>query len=255
MRRLLCGVVLACLLAAPARAEGALTLPECKTVRQVESLVLYPEEGQQPVDVERGKVRYIAQNPVGDPDFCPEYWYGGDQGSELDLTLEKASGNRTYAYYAGNMCTRAVYSMALSYLGINLTPGHMSAMTGKRVVGAPYDETTRMLPQLERVTYSTFVFQKMYNNYLTDSSYSPVYLYIRKPGGTTHALLVAGQQEDGRYIVIDPSYHATAEGKPVRVYTIALTSTAQRISGSDFRTEQAGSIVKGLCQWHLIEGE
>ena len=253
MRRLLCLIVLACLLVAPARAEGALTLPECTTVKQVQALILYPEEGQQPVEVERGKVRYIAQNPVIDPDFCPEYWYGGDQGSELDLTLEKAPGNRTYAYYAGNMCTRAVYAMALSYLGINMSPGRMSALTGRRVVNAPYDEITEMLPQLERVSYSTFVFKRMYENYLTDSSYSPVYLYIQKPGGTTHALLVVGQQEDGRYIVVDPNYHATAEGRAIRVYTIMLTSTAQRISGSDFRGEQAGSIVKGLCQWHLIE--
>ena len=255
MRKLLCWVALACLLASPACAEGMPTLPECTTVRQVESLVLYPEEGQQPVDVERGKVRYIAQNPTGDPDFCPEYWYGGDQGSDLDLTLEKAPGNRAYAFYAGNMCTRAVYSMALSYLGVNMTPGRMSAMTGKRVVNAPYDETTKMLPQVERVSYSTFVFDKMFNNYLTDSSYSPVYLYIRKPTGTTHALLVVGRQENGRYIVIDPSYHATEEGEAVRVYTIVLSTTAQRISGSDFRSEQAGSIVKGLCQWHLIETE
>ena len=252
MHRLLCLLAVLCLLAAPAYAEEALTLPECTTVEQVEALVLYPDEGQ-PVEVERGKIRYIAQNVGTDPDFCPEYWYGGPQGSELDLTLEKAPGNKNYAFYAGNMCTRAVYTMALSYLGVNITPGLMSAMAGRRVVYAPYDGTTNTLPQVERVSYNAFVFDNMFKAYMADSSYSPIYLYIKKPNGVTHALLVVARQENGRYIVIDPSYHTKEDGDALRVYTIVLNSTAQMITGSDLHNEHVISYVQGLCQWHLIE--
>ena len=250
MHRLFCLLMAACMLAAPACA-AAKTLPECTTVWQVERQIRYPDDGQ-PVEAERGLVRYIAQNPTIDPDFCPEYWYGGDEGSDLDLTLEMAPGNRPYAFYAGNMCTRAVYSMALSYLGIDMTPGRMSAIMGKRVVNAPYDDITDKLPLLERVEYSAFVFEQMFENYMTDSSYSPVYLHIRKPSGTLHALLVVGQQEDGRYIVIDPNYHTDTRGHAVRVYTIVLSTTGQMVSGSDF-SEQSHSRVINLCQWHLLE--
>ena len=123
-RRFLCLLMLMCLLALPAHAEETLSLPECVTIEQVQAMVLYPDEGQ-PVDVEQGKIRYIAQNPDSDPEFCPEYWYGGAKDSRLDLTRAKGIGGGRYAFYAGNMCTRAVYSMALSYLGVNMTPGYI----------------------------------------------------------------------------------------------------------------------------------
>ncbi|MCH5286535.1 MAG: hypothetical protein J1E43_03865 [Christensenellaceae bacterium] len=251
--RLLCLLSLLCLLALPARAEEPLTLPQCQTVEQVEALVLYPTDDMQPVGVERGLIRYISQD-TRKPGFCADYWLGGEPGSELDLTLEEGPFRRPYQYYARNMCTRAVYAMALSYLGIDLTPGGMSAMTQKRVVDAPYDETTDLLPEFERVTFSADVFQQMYEAYQSDPNCSPVYLYFRRPSGSTHAVLVVARREDGRYIVIDPKYRE-ANGRPIHVYTISLNKYGQKITGSDFRSEQYGSTVLGCFQWRLTEKE
>lgn len=254
LKRLLMLAVLPFVLALPLGVEAPDSLRECRTVAQVEAMVLYPGEENQPVGVEAGKIRYISQETYREPNFCAEYWYGGEPGSELDLTVEKAPGGRDYAFYARNMCTRAVYSMALSYLGVDLTPGAMSEMTGKRVVNAPYDETTKMLPELERVTFTTFIFQNMFESYMTDESYSPVYLRFERKNGSTHAVLVVAQQEDGRYIVVDPSYHEV-DGEAVRVYTMILNRFGQMIVTSDFRGEQEGSRVLGCYQWRLVDPE
>lgn len=243
-----------CLLAMPACAEEIPSLPECQTVEQVEALLRLPGEDALPADVERGTVRYISQDTQKDPFFCADYWLGGEPGGELDLTLEEGSEHKPYQYYARNMCTRAVYSMALSYLGIDLTPGGMSAMTGNRIVNAPYDETTDMLPELERVTYTSDAFARMFEAYQSDTSYSPVYLQFLRSNGSTHAVLVVARREDGRYIVIDPKYREVNR-EVVRVYTIALNRDHQFIFASDFRSEQYGSRLLTCCQWRLVETE
>lgn len=253
-RRLLWLLAFCLLLALPAHAEESLSLPQCQTVEQVVALLRYPADGAQPVDAERGFIRYISQDTTKEPDFCMAYWLGGEPGGDLDLTLEVGRFKKPYDYYARNMCTRAVYSMALSYLGIDMTPGGMSAMLEKRDISAPYDEVTDLLPELEQVTFSTYVFQSMFEAYQSDAGYSPVYLYIRRPDNSTHALLVVARHENGRYIVIDPKYHEV-KGEPVHVYTIALDKTCRKIVNSDFRAEQAGSKILQYHQWRLIETE
>ena len=256
--RLLFLLALMCLLAPPIRAEEPLPLPECRTVEEVEALLLLPGDQARPAAVERGMIRYIPQDTKRDPDFCPEYWYGGEPGSDLDLTLEislqKGRSKEPYTYYARNMCTRAVYSMALSYLGVDLTPGAMSALLEKRDIGMHYEEVTERLPEIEQVAFSKNVFLSMFEAYRTDSRYSPVYLYIRRPNLSTHCLLVVARREDGRYIVVDPGYHLI-EDVSVPVYTIALNQPIQKIVASDFRNELRGSVVLGCFQWRLIETE
>ena len=258
-RRWFCLLAALCLLVPLARAEEAPDLPHCQTVEQVEALLLYPGDGTEPVAAERGLIRYISQDTDKDPSFCPDYWMGGEPGGELDLTIEKSlkagSFNKPYTYYARNMCTRAVYSMALSYLGIDLTPGAMSAMLEKRDIDMHYEEVTDRLPEVEIVTFTHYVFFQMFEAYQSDSRYSPVYLYIRRPSGTTHCLLVVARQENGRYIVVDPRYHDIKD-EPVHVYTISLNKVAQKIGfNSDFRSELNGSYVLRCCQWRLVEEE
>ena len=243
-----------CLLALSACAEELPSLPECRTVEQVEALLRLPGEDALPVSVERGTIRYIPQDTFKDPIFCADYWLGGEPGSELDLTLEETPGHKPYQYYARNMCTRAVYSMALSYLGIDLTPGGMSVMTGSRIVNAPYDETTDLIPELERVDFSADVFLNMFEAYQSDPNCSPVYVHFKRPNGSTHAVLVVARHENGRYIVIDPKYREV-NGEAVRVYTIALNWNNQVISASDFRSEQYGSRFLSCCQWRLVQAE
>lgn len=253
-RRLLGLLALLCLLTPLALAQEPPALPACTTIEEVEALLLYPDGEAQPVEAQRGLIRYISQDIARDPDFCPDYWYGGEPGSELDLTLDKGPYNKPYAYSARNMCTRAVYSMALSYLGVDLTPGAMSAMLEKRDITMPYDEITGLLPQIESVAFSQQVFDSMFEAYQADSSYSPVYLYIRRQNGTNHCLLVVGQREDGHYIVVDPKYH-DRQGENVHVYTIALNRTHQFIVTSDFHAEHFRSTITRCCQWRLTETE
>jgi len=246
------GLLLA-LLCAAACAEAPATLTAATTVEEVESFLLYPPEDDL-AGVQAGYIRLIPQHRAGDDMFRDAYWIGGEPGGDLDLTLQKNRYGHPYTYHVGTMCTRAVYSMALSYLGIDMTPGDMSALTGRRDLNPPYKSVTREIG-IELVEPRAFVFDTMMNNYLTDPSYSPVYLYIRKPDGQDHALLVvAATNEPSRYLVVDPS-GMWLGGVQHRVYMIALNKTRAQIVNSDFRTDFAGSRVLQLYQWRLLPEE
>lgn len=246
------GLLLA-LLCAAACAEAPAALNEATTAREVESFLLYPPEDDL-AGVQAGYVRLISQHRAGDPAFRDGYWIGGEVGGDLDLTLQKNRYGHVYTFHVGNMCTRAVYSMALSYLGVDVTPGDMSALTGKRNLNPPYKSVSEQVG-VELVEPRAFVFDTMVNNYLTDPSYSPVYLYIRKPDGQDHALLVvAALPEPSRYLVIDPS-GMWLGGVQHRVYMIALNKTRVQIVNSDFRTDYAGSRVLQVYQWRLVPEE
>ena len=106
--------LLAALMVCPALAEDApASLRECDALEEAEAFLLYPpEDGIS--DVEAGYIRLVSQHSANDPMFRDEYWLGGEAGSVLDLTLETNRYGHVYTFHAGNMCTRAVYSMALS---------------------------------------------------------------------------------------------------------------------------------------------
>lgn len=250
MRGLWAILLALCLLAASALAETP-SLPACATVEEAEALLTYPEDGQ-PADVAPGFIRYISQDQGKDDLFCEAYWLGGEPGSLLDLTVETASDGKAYLYHAATMCTRAVYAMALSYLGVDVTPGGMSAMLNQRDIDPPYTEITALLPQVEQAIYKRSAFRTMWESYLSDARCSPIYMYFERPNGAPHAVLLVGKREDGRYIVVDPGYHEI-DGAPARVYTLSLNRNRTEILNSDFRTEQAGSRILGFCQWRLTE--
>ena len=234
-----------------ALAEGTpSSLRQATSVEAVEQFLRFPE-GEEAPAVEAGYIRYIAQNEKKDPLFFKPYWLGGEEGSELDLTVKKRNGYE-YGFHAGTMCTRAAYSMAMSYLGIDVTPGAMSAITGKRHIDEPYDEFSALLG-VERVTVSSKVFNTYMQNYLTDSSYSPVYLYIQKPSGQYHALLVVGFiPELSRYLVVDSSPYYV-DDVPHRVYFISLNKNRTEIINSTFKWELKGSKVLQLYQWRRLD--
>lgn len=234
----------------PALAEDApLTLSQATSVNEVKQfLLLPPEDGLSAA--QRGYIRYVSQDARDEAVFRKGYWLGGEEGSVLDLTLKELNGKK-FTYHTGIMCTRAAYSMALSYLGIDLTPGEMSAMTGSRNLDDPYDDISASIG-VERVIPRAYAFNTMIDNYLTDPDYSPVYLYFIKPNGGTHALLVVGKVPDGRYVAVDsnPFY---VHGEPCRVFYIALDKSRSKIINSTFRQELVGSQLLQVCQWHLIE--
>lgn len=253
MRRLL---ILLMLLMLPISAlcqetAGPATMREATSVEEVEALLMLP--GKFTLSgVERGKVRYIGQNEERDDQFRTGYWLGGEAGSVLDLTLTERYGNK-FPFHAGVMCSRAVYSMAVSYLGIDLSPGEMSRMMNSRNLDEPYDIIS-WKSGVERVEgLKRDVFNRMFENYLTDARYSPIYLYFRRPNGTTHAVLVVARDPDtGRFMVID-SNPPQSGGRLYRVYFISLNKQRTEIINSTFRDYLRGSKVLQLYQWYLLD--
>lgn len=254
--RLILWLILLLLAACPALAEDAdmpATLRECETAEAAETFLIFPPEDGL-AEVQAGYIRFIAQHRAGDDTFRAEYWLGGEPGSTLDLTLQQNRYGHVYTFHAGNMCTRAAYSMALSYLGVDVTPGGMSAMTGRRDMNPPYPAVSEML-SVEQVTPKSHVFDTMVDNYLRDPTFSPVYVYIRKPDGQDHALLIIGKlPEKSRYLVLDPS-GMWVHGQQYRIYMMSFNKTRVEVVNSTFRDEYAGSKVLALYQWRYAPVE
>ena len=242
-------------LAEETAAEAPATLRSADTVEEAEAFLIYPPEDGL-ADVQAGYIRLVSQHRANDPSFRKGYWLGGEEGSELDLTLQKTGSGSPYNFHAGTMCTRAAYSMALSYLGVDVTPGGMSAMTGRRDLNPPYTAISEMVG-VERVKPGSHVFDTMVENYLTDPSYSPVYVYLRKPDGQDHAVLVIAKlPQKSRYLILDPS-GMWVDGKQYRIYMMAFNKTRSQVANSTFRSVYNGSKVQALYQWRLVpqEGE
>lgn len=232
--------------------DAPLTLRTATSVEEVKEFLLLPPRFSMN-SVKRGYIRYIAQNQERDETFRKKYWLGGEEGSVLDLTLKERRGVK-FDFHAGVMCSRAVYSMALSYLGIDMTPGDMSALMNSRNLDEPYDMISWKIG-VERVTADSHVFNTMVENYLTDDSYSPVYLYFRRPNGTCHSVLVVAKNPDtGRFLVID-SNPIQSGGQLHRVYFISLNKARTEIINSTFKKELKGSEILQIYQWRLIEDE
>ncbi len=234
----------------PQASPVPLTLPSATSAEEVEGFLLMPSK-YAVSGVERGYIRYIAQNEERDSAFRKRYWLGGEEGSPLDLTLKERYGV-PYKFHAGVMCSRASYSMALSYLGVDLTPGDMSAMMNARNLDEPYDMISWQLG-IERIKGSSKTFNAMVDNYLTDPSYSPVYVYFRRPDGSCHSVLVVAKIPDkGRFLVVD-SNPIQSGGKLYRVYFISFNKARTEILNSTFRKELQGSEILQIYQWRLPE--
>lgn len=229
-----------------------LRLPDAANTQEVETFLLLPPK-YATNSVEKGYIRYISQNEDGDDAFRKRYWLGGEEGSALDLTLTERYGVK-YAFHTGNMCSRAVYSMALSYLGIDMTPGDMSALMNTRNLDEPYDMVSYKLG-LERYSSREISFNDMFENYVSDDSYSPIYLYFRRPNGSCHSVLVVAREPDtGRFLVVDANPQRTG-GKLYRVYFISLNKARTKIINSTFRNALVDSKVLQVYQWRLLETE
>ncbi len=248
MRRVLL-LILVLLLPTAVLAES-LALPKAQSIEEAEAFVLYPpEEGV--AEVQRGFIRYIAQHRGNDPEmFRKQYWLGGPEGSALDLTAQTGRNGVPYLYHAGNMCTRAAFSMAMSYLGIDVTPGAISATTGQRDMDPPYKEISDLYG-LELVQPKAHIFDTMMDNYLSDPRYSPVYVYLRMPDGGNHAVLViAALPQKSQFVILDPSA-MLLQGQPHRAYMVAFNRLRTRIENSTFRQALRGCEIIGLYQWCL----
>ena len=207
-------------------------------------------EDPQPMSVQAGRIRHVAQDPAR-AHFCTAYW----ANEEYDLTEKYGPSGRKYGYYAGNMCTRAAYSEALSYLGVDITPVGMSSLLGSRNLDAPYDAVTEAIPGLTRTEENGHGdLWNMINRYLTDSSYSPVMVVLKYPNKATfHTLLVIGVNKNGRAIMLDSAYHPT-KGKATYVFTMKLAANGSCVRSSDVYAYR-GMTVRAVYQWHYQGSE
>ena len=213
---------------------------EMKDLEKMHGMII-GEKGGEPISVQKGKIRYIAQDPK-DSRFVEDYWYDG----HFDL-------RRT----ANVKCTRAIYSMALSYLGIDCTPIAMSQIVNSYEIGVNYDQVTEKLGNVERVEGTL---EELWRNY-QEKGASPVFLHFRYEEGM-HALLLIGRDEENPQL-----FYAVTTGQ--RVNTSAFPDgkyndfilpilieegvTGARIQSPLLKRYHKG-VIDQIWQWRLMEG-
>ena len=241
MRGLFSLLLVFCLLAPAALAEDALSLPACSNVEETLQFIDLPGEHSLPSPA-AGRIRIVSTNPNA-PCFRQDFW----ANETYDLTVKGS-----YRADCRHMTDRAAYCMALSYLGVEMTPAMMSSIAGERDVSAPYDGITASLPQVERVEVAAHTFDTMVENFLTDSSYSPVFVKVRRPDGVLHTLLVVGYiPSTGGFIICDPAT-PVKEGQYWHTYKMAWHVVRETVLASDFWDLFYASKVQAVYQWRLI---
>ena len=211
------------------------SIREAQSAEEANALLIQSDTGER-LDVVSGQVRLIVQTRRDDM-FCADYWRSGEEKGEFDLTAKENRYGAPYAYYIGTMCTRAVYSMALSYLGVDMTPVDMSVLAQRRTLNEPYDEITALVDGLARRGLTEATFDEMMAQYLNDERYSPLYIYMKRTNGVGHALLIVGYNaERKRFVAVDPSPRGF-QGDTVRTYELSFAGVG------------AGGCRSDLCLW------
>lgn len=163
--------------------------------------------------VSTGTVRYISQVPAFTDQFCPEYW-----GS--------------YVNYANHECFTACISMALSYLGIDATPGALGDYWRScGHYGTPF-ATTPDDVAFSGATYSKTSLAEAISCYVGGAgSYSPPIIHLNSYSANGHYVMIIGQVSASEYRVLDPAKQT--------IYTMTLTngSTVNYFRGSERVTE------------------
>lgn len=217
------------------KTENTDILPALESVYEPEEESKYyaPEVSEYYEDVEAGRVRYVSQ-----------------------LNEPENSGWGKYSWKAGQECTTACISMALSFLGIDESPEALLDYSSKTYLCSCYgldDEypievspiNTPVIPEGE----AKALFDKMMESYLTSEpgKVSPVVLYV-SGNGNRHCILIIGVDEED-YLALDPAnsgihrFNISEDGKvttPEREYFYRYTA------GGD-----ADVLISSLGQWQL----
>lgn len=248
MRRLLSLLLaLCCLLPALAHADDAKNLRSADTVEEVASFLLEPTGGVLP-EPQAGMIRYMTINSK-DKSFLTSCW----KSDSYNLMVKTDAAGNTYKIDNSHMHSRAVYCMAMSYLGYDVTPVMMSEIAGSRDLTEPYDLVTRRLGGVERVEYYSDSFDTMVRNYLTDSRYSPVFCQIRLPNGPLHTVLIVAKiPSTGGFIICDPAA-IWQNGSAHHCYKMAWHVMREVVLSSAFYDTFYGSEVVALYQWKLTD--
>ena len=146
-------------------------------------------DGGRKIPAEKGKIRYIAQDPE-DSRFVKEYWLS------YSFDLRETANQK---------CSRAVFSMALSWMGIDCTPVDMSDMLRARELDYTYDAVCRKMGTVTRVKGDL---ETLWAEYQAGRA-SPVLLHF-KYGDAMHAVLLAARDEQNPEI-----FYAVTTGQRV----------------------------------------
>ncbi len=120
--------------------------------------------------VEAGRIRLVTQMR-DDPCFVKSLW----KNTAYDLTDK-----------CRTMCTRAVFSMAMSYLGIDCSPVRMSEITRAEELFYTYEKVAEKLGNISRVKGTVEELWELYEG----GGYSPVCVHFSYTGERMHSLLL-----------------------------------------------------------------
>ncbi len=145
-------------------------------------------DSNEAVAVKAGKIRFVSQFR-SDRCFVKKYWWSGSYN-----LISKARG----------MCSRAVFSMALSWLGIDCTPAEMSRLVkAAEIMDYSYDPVCEKLKIVERVDGDDL--ETLWKNYEAGFG-SPVLIHFNYDGGMHAVLLVARDEyEPALFYAINPA--------------------------------------------------
>ena len=209
------------------------------TLEEAENMVIF-SYNKKPKEIEVGRVRHIPQVST-DPYYCKDYWISGAYDTSAN---------------SGHLCTRAAYSMALSYIGVDCTPGRMASLmkTSGDIDTVYYDNVTKKLqgyyPGLSLSKRSSSL-SDLYENYLNDASYSPVYVRFDKKGTSVgHSVIVIGRSttNPNEYYCVDPDF-GTKNNKTIHVMTMVVNDNENYAEEYTFQSCRGRSIVC-YYQWH-----
>ncbi len=139
--------------------------PEYADYEKAQEMVL---SGRAPV--EAGKIRLVSQLPT-DRCFVKELW----KNKVFDLTEDSTK-----------MCTIAVFSMAVSYLGLDCSPVRMSEITRSYELFYTYEEVAEKLGGIRRKEGTVEELWSVYQ----EGKGSPVCIHFTYSGNGMHALLL-----------------------------------------------------------------
>lgn len=223
--------------------EATPTTEGITSISEGKAILDFPPSSSSVGTVQKGRIRYVGQI-LADPKFSSSYW----KNSRYDFVSDKS---------CQGMCTRAVFSMALSYLGIDLTPVKMSELTGLADIDAPYDSVLKAMTGYPSVARVKTTVSQAYSNYLNNPNYSPAYLHFDY-GSSLHCLLIVGKKSANTYIVVDPSVRSnSASGMSnEHVYEITINETSKTITSVAYNGKAAwtswnGAEYSGANQWYL----
>lgn len=155
-------------------------------------------------EVKPGYIRFISQIPI----------YTDPSALQPARFISTQWGKR--ASEAGGLCTYAVLSMQLSYLGVDFTPGDMfnwyTSFNRSKIIEKAQEQAgisvgktkvSELIPTQKKL-------DTMMELYETNSNYSPIYAYFEyynpaKGKSSTHAVLIVGcDTQTGTYYLVDP---------------------------------------------------